>query len=205
MHWCLKSCFTVSMFTCVGFAIDRYLALTQVSKYNGPKSMRNTKIFIVSYWIAGFIFTSSYYYCKKFPIFKWTRSLILFPVSFVMFFTVNIIVYKKLHTKIIDLNEEKKMKHEIRIAQTFSIIFLVYIVLFCPFFTVKCLVDIFGLYEFPISEDIRWVFRHLKLLNSCVNSLIYAYRVKTIRDGLKKLFGISHEGISKLQLDQISL
>lgn len=189
--WFLRSFFTVSMFTCVGFAIDRYYALTKLSKYNRPKSRRNTKMLIVSYWIVGFIFTS-FHFIKRYPIFKWMR-ITLFPVPLVMFIVINVTVYKKLNSKIININEESKMRHEIRTAQTFIIMFFVYIVLFCPFFTMKYVADIIGFNDFSSIENIRCITRNFMLLNSCLNSLIYAYRVKVVRDDIKNLFGISSE------------
>lgn len=201
LDWFLRSFFTVSMFTCVGFAIDRYYALTQLSKYNGPKSLRNTKILIVSYWIVGFIFTSLHF-IKSYPIFKWIR-MALFPVPLVMFVVINVTVYKKFNSKIIDINEENRMRHEIRTAKTFIIMFTVYIVLFFPFCTMKYVADIIGFNTFPSIEHIRWITRNFMLLNSCLNSLIYAYRVKVIRDDIKKLFGVSIESFNNVNSSEI--
>lgn len=210
--WFFKGCATVSMFTTIGFAIDRYWALTQLMNYSDKKSRRYTKILIAVYWILGYFCSSMSYVEDGKKSYLWI-SLILFTTSLVMFVTINSIVYIKMRSLWImknheenheengirNVDDDRRMKQEMKITQTFRIIFFVYFVLFCPYFITKYLAKIFNFKTiFGLNiKAIRTSCRNLMLLNSCVNSIIYAYRVKTIKSDIRKLFGITKRTVNQ--------
>lgn len=195
--WFFKGCATVNMFTSIGFAIDRYWALTQLVNYSDAKSKNYTKILIAVFWILGF-FCSSMSYVDEKIAYYWI-SFILFTTSLVMFVTINAIVFVKMRSRIRNVGDDRRMKHEMKITQTFRIIFLVYFVLFCPYFITKYLAKIF---EFKTIfglelKPIRTHCRTIMILNSCVNSMVYAYRVKTIRTDIRNFFGLKKRTVKQ--------
>lgn len=124
-------------------------------------------------------------------------SFILFLSSLVMFIMINAIVCRKMKTNLMTVNEESRLRHEMRIMNTFRLIFIVYLLLCCPYFVLKYLEKLAKwptIFEIDI-KSIRVIARHMFILNSCMNSAIYAYRVKAIRDEIKKLFCFSKQRV----------
>lgn len=175
------------MFTSFGVAIDRFWAVAYPFWYRSPNSKNSTIMLIVIYWFLGFSLGSVGFIIRLDKVYRWS-CLTLALISLTVFVTFNIRVYVKLRNNTNrPATSALRSKIEEKLTKTIKIMFLVYFLILCPFFTVEFLFTLCG-YETIFGLDLkkyREISKSSILLNCSLNSIIYAYRVKVIRDQIK--------------------
>ncbi|CRL01067.1 CLUMA_CG014327, isoform A [Clunio marinus] len=198
--------FSVSMFSLLAVSVDRFWAVYFPMDYH-VRDPSIAKLAIFCCWVFGLAI-------GFLPVMGWNSGnfdnqcdfRVVADLNYVLFVSVAvafpstsiiillyILIYRKVlkHTrkrKEILANQYHFIKHkyEIRAAKTLAMIVGTFILLWTP--------GMVGFLFFAISknreiqEDILEIAKSLVHLNSAIDPLIYAYRMKNIRDALKVLF-----------------
>lgn len=184
------------MFTSIGIAIDRFWAISYPILYRSQISKKFTILLIVEYWILGFANTTLLFIKGIEEVHRFS-CIILALLSFIVFVSLNINIYFKLKNRLkCSTNINRLVKREMRLTETIRIIFAVYCFLLLPFFIVEFFLEyeneIFGLLEYQdFCCKLKEASRMFVILNCAMNPLIYAYRVKAIRDRIKEILKCS--------------
>lgn len=183
--WLLRGFLTVGLFTNIGVTIDRYWAVSYPFSYRSQFSRKFTILLIVIYWILGF--SNGSLLLLEIDRVHWWYCLIVGLISLVVFITLNFLLYREIKKKISSPISDRQMERDIRLTKTIVIILFVYFILLCPFFLVEFFYKLCH-YETVLGlemEQLSHISRILIILNCSLNSIIYAYRVKVIRDQIK--------------------
>lgn len=185
---------TVSLITSIGVAVDRYWAIAHPFSYHSKFSRKITIMLIVFYWTLGFAIGSLDIGKQYESAYRWS-CFTVFLLSLSAFVTLNFTIYRQIKKRLsrpanLDRTRVRREKREGKLAKTISIICLIYLLLLCPYFILKFLhktCNVKMLIGFDLKK-LRKLSRNLIILNSALNSTIYAYRVKVIRDEVKRIF-----------------
>lgn len=186
--WLFKGFVTVSLFTSIGIAVDRYLAIAYPLYYrtNSPRNL--TIVFIILSWIYAlanctlslFNHSEKVHHCS---------CTILCVISFITFVTSNIGVYQVLHSYQKKMNFlDRKIKRELRLMKTMRLMFLVYFIFYCPYFIMQHLQHIVHGIDDDVLERFRTISGLSIVLSCLMNSIVYGWQVRVIRNEIKKLF-----------------
>lgn len=192
-RWFSKGFLVVGLYTCIGIAIDRYWAISYPFSYRSQSSRKFTMLIIIMYWSLGFSNGSLAFIDKE--VYRWF-CLVTGLISVTVFVTLNLILYCKMKKRATRPQfADRKMNRDIQLTKTIGIVLLVYFLLYCPFFIVEFLYKLCH-FETIIGIELRKIRvlpRILIILNCVLNSIIYAYRVKPIRDRIKEILKCSRD------------
>ncbi|CRL00423.1 CLUMA_CG013689, isoform A [Clunio marinus] len=202
----LLSVFAVSHFSLLGVSIDRYWAVCYPLTYH-VKGSTLTKFMISCCWILGILF-------GFLPVFGWNSGhfenicdlRVIADLNYLLFVCVTlsftstltmIVLYsfiyrailkqaKKREEIVANQNETMKQKQEIRAAHTLAMVVGTFIVLWSP--GIICLFIISFTKNRELHIDILEFSTILVHCNAAIDPLIYAYRMKNIREALNRLF-----------------
>ncbi|XP_062304903.1 trace amine-associated receptor 13c-like [Osmerus eperlanus] len=194
---------TVSTFSSVWnlalISVDRYMAVCEPLLYPSRVTMRRTILSSVLNWICSVIYcgcflmdhlgnSNAYDSCTGLCVFIYlpNSGIVDLLVSFIFPFGIIIILYVRIFVvaisqarsiKFNSLNTDlmKKSKSERKAAKTLSIVIVVYLLCFTPYF--------FSSFFYNWSSQINmiWIYQ----MNSCLNPLIYAFFYQWFKKSVK--------------------
>lgn len=168
----LLAVFSVSMFSLLAVSFDRFWAVCYPVTYH-VSGTKTTKTVIAFCWIFGIFF-------GFLPTFGWNSG------HFDNKCDLRVYYYFFSEKIVANSNEFIMRRKEIRAANTLAMIVGTFIVLWFPGMMSLFIIAITKNRDFPL--DILQLTTILVHLNSAIDPIIYAYRMKNIRAALNKLF-----------------
>lgn len=203
----------VSLLNLVGLALDHYFAITKPLKYPVLMRKKHANLMIVSFWIfsalcgfSDFIIPSRYFsfckteaisnYCEAVHCSVYNEEYIMFTVAFIscalMIALYAIIFVQITRYQAFQQMFRQNMKRNRRGLITTFVIVATFMVTWLPY----CLFDVIVIvsnrtqpqhyiYYFRLSRHLEWHFYNLLLLNSLLDPIIYAIRMREVQNGYR--------------------
>lgn len=186
-------CCTASTFSLTAMAIDRYIAVAYPVLYRNTISQRRAVVVSICIWFVSIFLPSIVYFQVGFIKYAFIFANIAIVATGIIFFFSYIAIYRKLRVQFqmssqlqsgTESAQRRALEHEKRIANTFVIILVVYLICYMP----SCvLIYILNFCRSCSCVTIHW-FRDLQYvfiwLNSSLNPFLYSWRIPSLREAI---------------------
>ncbi|KAJ8343341.1 hypothetical protein SKAU_G00306700 [Synaphobranchus kaupii] len=209
VHYFVKVCMLVSIFTLVAMSVDRYIAVVHAKKSPCIRNKKNAVIGVCTIWVLSFVFAipvaqhqtlishpeapnSSFCWEEwSYKVPKHTYKVTILIIGYLLPLVLITCCYAKvlfhIHKKMKNMSKKSERSKK-KTAQTVLLVVAAFLICWMPHHIIAMWVE-FG--RFPLN-DASFAFRILSHClaygNSCVNPILYAFLSENFRKACQQVF-----------------